>query len=129
MTSSLIATLAMTLQIPLSMFLDVVLRGKIYPLNFYLGSIPMFLSLVFVSFLMKYDDCDPLMKFLKVLYRKFFWNCRRNNIVRWVIFNDIILLIKFWLFFNLLEYKTMNKMSHLLIIVMTIESVAGESKD
>lgn len=84
LTSSLIATLAMTLQIPLAMLLDVILRNKIYPLYFYLGSIPMFLSLIFVSFLMKYDDFDPVLKFFKALYRKFFWNCRRTNIVRFV---------------------------------------------
>jgi len=81
LTSSLIATVAITLTIPFSMILDVILRNKIYPLNFYLGSIPMFLSLIFIAFLMKYEDGDPIMKGLKVIYRKL-WNCRRTNIVR-----------------------------------------------
>ncbi|CAG9800718.1 unnamed protein product [Chironomus riparius] len=81
LTSSLIATVAITLTIPFSMILDVVLRNKVYPLNFYLGSIPMFLSLIFIAFLMKYEDGDPIMKGLKVVYRKI-WNCRRTNIVR-----------------------------------------------
>jgi solute carrier family 35, member F5 len=71
----------MTLQIPISMVLDVILRDKIYPLNFYLGSIPMCLSLVFVAFLMKFDDSDPVLKCLKTVYRKFVV-CRRANIVK-----------------------------------------------
>lgn len=81
MTSTLIATLALTLTIPLSMILDVVIRDKIYPLNFYLGSIPMFLALVFVAFLMKYDDSDPVLKCFKILYRRL-WKCRKTSVVR-----------------------------------------------
>jgi len=80
LTSTLIGTLAMTLQIPISMVLDMLLRDKIYPLNFYLGSIPMFLSLIFVAFLMKFDDSDPVLRCLKVLCRKL-KICRRASIV------------------------------------------------
>lgn len=83
LTSSLIGTLAMTLQIPLAMLLDMIFRKKIYPLMFYLGSLPMFLSLIFVSMLMKYDDCDPVMKFIKLAYRKL-RICRQTSIVRFV---------------------------------------------
>lgn len=81
LTSTLIGTLAMTLQIPISMVLDMILRDKVYPLNFYLGSIPMFLSLIFVAFLMKFDDSDPVLKFLKMIYRKLRY-CRRANVVK-----------------------------------------------
>lgn len=83
LTSTLIGTLAMTLQIPMSMVLDMILRDKIYPLNFYLGSIPMFLSLIFVAFLMKFDDSDPVLRCLKIIYRRL-RHCRRANIVKWV---------------------------------------------
>jgi solute carrier family 35 protein F5 len=81
LTSTLTATLALTLQIPLSMVLDVVIRHKIYPLNFYLGSLPMLLALVFVAFLMKYDDSDPVLKCFKVMYRRL-WKCRKASVVR-----------------------------------------------
>lgn len=71
----------MTLQIPLAMIFDVLLRDKVYPLMFYLGSLPMIISLIFVSFLMKYDDSDPVIKFFKYIYRRF-WTCRRVSTVR-----------------------------------------------
>lgn len=81
LTSTLIGTLAMTLQIPLAMLLDKLLRDKIYPLYFYLGSIPMFMSLIAVAFLMKFDDTDPVLRCLKLVYRKL-WYCRRANVVK-----------------------------------------------
>lgn len=81
LTSSLIGTLAMTLQIPLSMVFDIVLRQKTYPLLFYLGSIPMFLSVIFVALLVKFDDSDPLLRFFKITYRKL-CNLRRKTVVR-----------------------------------------------
>lgn len=81
MTSTLIGTLAMTLQIPISMILDMILRDKIYPLNFYLGSIPMCASLIFVAFLMKFDDSDPVLRGLKTVWRKLRY-CRRANVVK-----------------------------------------------
>lgn len=81
LTSSLVGTVAITLQIPLAMLFDMILHGKSYPLLFYLGSLPMLLSLVLVAFLMKFDDCDPLLKFCKLIYRRL-WHCRKPNIVR-----------------------------------------------
>lgn len=81
LTSTLIGTLAMTLQIPISMILDMILRDKIYPLNFYLGSIPMCASLIFVAFLMKFDDSDPVLRGLKTVWRKLRY-CRRANVVK-----------------------------------------------
>ncbi|XP_055625101.1 solute carrier family 35 member F5 [Toxorhynchites rutilus septentrionalis] len=81
LTSSLIGTVAISLQIPLAMLFDMVLHGKTFPLLFYFGSLPMFLSLIFVAFLVKFDDCDPLLKFFKMIYRRI-WHCRKPNIVR-----------------------------------------------
>lgn len=81
LTSSLFGTLAMSLQIPLSILFDVLLRGKTYSLLFYLGSIPIFLSLILVALLVKNDDNDPVLRFFKILYRKCY-NCRRVNVIR-----------------------------------------------
>uniref|UniRef100_A0A1Q3F5J7 Solute carrier family 35 member F5 n=1 Tax=Culex tarsalis TaxID=7177 RepID=A0A1Q3F5J7_CULTA len=81
LTSSLIGTVAISLQIPLAMLFDMVLHGKTYPPMFYLGSLPMFLSLVFVAFLVKFDDSDPLLKFGKLVYRRL-RHCRKANVVR-----------------------------------------------
>uniref|UniRef100_A0A1L8DF42 Solute carrier family 35 member F5 n=1 Tax=Nyssomyia neivai TaxID=330878 RepID=A0A1L8DF42_9DIPT len=81
LTSSLIGTLAMTFQIPLAMLFDMVLRGKDYPLLFYLGSIPIAFSVIFVALLLKYEDSDPVLKVLKLLYRRICF-MRQPNIVR-----------------------------------------------
>lgn len=81
LTSSLIGTLALTLQIPIAMLFDYFFRGKWYPPLFYLGSIPMVLSLVFVAFLTKNDDSDPLLRFLKTIFRRFIM-CRKTHVVR-----------------------------------------------
>uniref|UniRef100_A0A1B0GIH8 Solute carrier family 35 member F5 n=1 Tax=Lutzomyia longipalpis TaxID=7200 RepID=A0A1B0GIH8_LUTLO len=81
LTSSLIGTLSMTFQIPLAMLFDMVLRGKEYPLLFYLGSIPIAFSVIFVAILLKYEDTDPVLKVLKLLYRKLCF-LRQPSIVR-----------------------------------------------
>lgn len=81
LTSTLVGTLAIALQIPLAMLFDLVLHNKQYPPLFYFGSIPMFLSLVFVAFLVKNDDSDPLLRFFKIIYRKL-WICRKTHVIR-----------------------------------------------
>ncbi|XP_036213865.2 solute carrier family 35 member F5 isoform X1 [Bactrocera oleae] len=81
LTSSLIGTIAMSLQIPLSIVFDVVLKRKPYSPMFYMGSIPIFLALILVALLMRNDDSDPLMRLFKVIYRKL-CRCRKPNIVR-----------------------------------------------
>lgn len=81
LTSSLIGTLAMSLQIPLAIMFDVLLKNKPYSPMFYMGSIPIFVALVLVSLLMRNDDSDPLMKLLKIVYRKV-CGCHKPSIVR-----------------------------------------------
>ncbi|XP_055374302.1 solute carrier family 35 member F5 [Condylostylus longicornis] len=81
LTSSLIGTLSMTLQIPLSMVFDLLIHHKVYSIFLYCGSIPIFLSLVIVTILMKNDDVDPVLKILKICHRKL-CVCRQANIVR-----------------------------------------------
>ncbi|XP_016941031.3 solute carrier family 35 member F5 [Drosophila suzukii] len=81
LTSSLIGTLAMSLQIPLAIMFDVLLKNKPYSPMFYMGSIPIFVALVFVSLLMRNDDSDPLMKLFRIVYRKV-CRCHKPSIVR-----------------------------------------------
>lgn len=59
LTSSLIATLAITLTIPMSMIADVVFKGASYNYWFYIGSIPVLVGFVGVT-LLGVGDWDPL---------------------------------------------------------------------
>ncbi|KAI8039834.1 solute carrier family 35 member F5 [Drosophila gunungcola] len=81
LTSSLIGTLAMSLQIPLAIMFDVLLKNKPYSPMFYMGSLPIFLALILVSLLMRNDDSDPLMKLFRIVYRKL-CRCHKPSIVR-----------------------------------------------
>ncbi|KAL9915071.1 solute carrier family 35 member F5 [Glossina fuscipes] len=81
LTSSLIGTLALSLQIPLSILFDVILKKKSYTPIFYAGSIPIFMALLLAAILMRNDDTDPLMRLLKIIYRKLF-SCKKPSIVR-----------------------------------------------
>uniref|UniRef100_A0A1A9W2D5 Solute carrier family 35 member F5 n=1 Tax=Glossina brevipalpis TaxID=37001 RepID=A0A1A9W2D5_9MUSC len=81
LTSSLIGTLALSLQIPLSILFDVILKKKSYTPIFYAGSIPIFLALLLAAILMRNDDTDPLMRLFKIIYRKLF-SCKKPSIVR-----------------------------------------------
>lgn len=50
---------------------------------YWMGSLGLFFSLLFVVLLMRNDDSDPLMKLFKVIYRKI-CGCRSASIVRYV---------------------------------------------
>ncbi|EZA62149.1 hypothetical protein DMN91_011920 [Ooceraea biroi] len=76
LTSSLIATLAISLTMPMSMIADVLLKKIEYPCIFYLGSIPMLLAFLTVSLLSYYDNWDPVMDLMKRFY---IWICKRNG--------------------------------------------------
>jgi solute carrier family 35 protein F5 len=64
-TSSLVATLAISLTIPLTMFADVLLKDVKYDLLFYVGSVPMFLSFFIVAGLTHMNNWDPILVGLK----------------------------------------------------------------
>lgn len=81
LTSSLTATIAVTLQIPLAILADVIFKDKEFPFLFYMGSLPMCLSLITVAILVKNEDSDPLLRFFKIIYRKA-CHCRRVSVVR-----------------------------------------------
>ena len=71
LTSSLIATLAMSLNIPLTMLADVAVKHISYPVLFYVGSIPMFLSFFAVTLLAHWEEWDPIGQFFKNIIEVF----------------------------------------------------------
>ncbi|EDW60015.1 solute carrier family 35 member F5 isoform X1 [Drosophila virilis] len=81
LTSSLIGTLTMSLQIPLTIAFDVLLKHKPYSSMYWMGSMGLLFALLLVVLLMRNDDSDPLMKLFKVVYRKV-CGCHKPSIVR-----------------------------------------------
>ncbi|XP_064541444.1 solute carrier family 35 member F5 isoform X1 [Drosophila montana] len=81
LTSSLIGTLTMSLQIPLTIAFDVLLKHKPYSSMYWMGSVGLVIALLLVVLLMRNDDSDPLMKLFKVVYRKI-CGCHKPSIVR-----------------------------------------------
>lgn len=81
LTSSLIGTLTMSLQIPLTIAFDVLLKHKPYSSMYWMGSMGLVFALLLVVLLMRNDDSDPLMKLFKVVYRKV-CGCHKPSIVR-----------------------------------------------
>ena len=83
-TSSLVATLAISLTIPLSILADIIWRGKTYGPIFFVGAVPMFFSFFLVAMLTHYEGWDPLLDLCLAVGKK----CRglvnpaaRNNYV------------------------------------------------
>ena len=70
LTSSLMATLSLSLTIPLTMIFDVWFKGVNYPWLIYIGIIPMMISFIFASILTHNDNCNPIRNCLH-------WNCFR----------------------------------------------------
>lgn len=67
LTSSLVATLALSLTIPLTMIADVFIKDVDYSLLFYLGSIPIFIAFFVVTFLTHWENWDPVLVGLRKL--------------------------------------------------------------
>ena len=86
-TSSLIATLSISLTIPLTTFADVLVKKVSYSNLFYIGSIPMFLSFFLVAMVSHWNNWDPILDLLKSAGRKLCKCCggrddqRRRRIV------------------------------------------------
>ncbi|XP_061189405.1 solute carrier family 35 member F5-like isoform X1 [Saccostrea echinata] len=79
LTSSLIATLALSLTIPLTMLADVIWKGVTYNWLFYVGSVPVFLAFFAVSLLTHYETWDPVLLCFKKVLHCF---CRRRLLPR-----------------------------------------------
>ncbi|XP_048775113.2 solute carrier family 35 member F5-like isoform X2 [Ostrea edulis] len=79
LTSSLIATLALSLTIPLTMLTDVFWKGVTYHWMFYVGSVPVFIAFFAVSLLTHYETWDPVLLCFKKILHCF---CRRRLLPR-----------------------------------------------
>lgn len=69
-TSSLIATLAIGLTIPLSIIADIVWRGQTFEPLFLAGVVPMFFSFFVITMLTHYQDWDPVLDLVQYLWRR-----------------------------------------------------------
>ena len=85
LTSSLIATLAISLTIPMSMVADILFKNVSYSTLFYLGTIPMIISFFAVNFLAHYENWDPVMDFFRKIAKDC---CPTRSYHRYGIFMD-----------------------------------------
>ncbi|XP_038047864.1 solute carrier family 35 member F5-like [Patiria miniata] len=90
LTSSLIATLALSLTIPISILLDMYLSRVHFSLLFFVGAVPIFVSFFVISLLNHYNNWDPLWVGIRQLYsilRPYLNSCcwcnrRRKHLLR-----------------------------------------------
>lgn len=75
LTSSLIATLSLSLTIPLTMLADVIFNDTKYSWLFYVGTLPVFFAFFAISFLTHNENWDPLLIGCKKVLHFF---CRRR---------------------------------------------------
>ena len=80
-TSSLLATLAIGLTIPLSILADILWRNRHYETIFVIGVVPMFFSFFVIAMLTHYEDWDPLLDVVKLIWSriKAICCCQRQN--------------------------------------------------
>ena len=62
---SLVATLSISLTVPLSILADIVWKEKRYGPLFFAGAVPMFCSYFIVALLTHFEDWDPLLDLLR----------------------------------------------------------------
>ncbi|KAJ3648667.1 hypothetical protein Zmor_020453 [Zophobas morio] len=79
LTSSLMATISVSLTIPLTMLTDIILKKVAYPSLFYTGTIPMIVAFFAVTILSHYDNWDPVLDVIRCAYLSI---CRRTRFVR-----------------------------------------------
>lgn len=84
LTSSLMATIAMSLTIPMTMLADVLLKKVSYPVLFYTGTIPMLIAFLAVTILSHYENWDPVFNVLRCAYLSI---CRRTRFIRYRFIN------------------------------------------
>ena len=80
-TSSLLATLAIGLTIPLSILADILWRNRHYETIFVIGVVPMFFSFFVIAMLTHYEDWDPLLDVVKLIWSRIraICCCRQGN--------------------------------------------------
>ncbi|KAF5308142.1 hypothetical protein FQR65_LT06321 [Abscondita terminalis] len=79
LTSSLIATVAISLTIPMTMLADIFLKKVSYSYLFYFGTIPVLIAFLSVAILAHYENWDPVFDILRCAYHNV---CRRTRNVR-----------------------------------------------
>ncbi|GAB6030852.1 hypothetical protein CHUAL_007689 [Chamberlinius hualienensis] len=67
LTSSLIATLSLSLVIPMTMAVDMIMKRVNYSPIFFIGTVPVFLAFFATSLLAHYENWDPVMECLQRL--------------------------------------------------------------
>ncbi|XP_013416447.1 solute carrier family 35 member F5 [Lingula anatina] len=65
LTSSLLATLSLSLTIPLTVLADIIFQEKSYTWRFYVGTFPVFLSFFAVTLFSYYENWDPVLLAIK----------------------------------------------------------------
>lgn len=73
------ATVSMSLTIPMTMLTDVLMKKVAYPLLFYAGAVPMLIAFFAVTLLSHYDNWDPVLDALRCAYLSM---CRRTRFTR-----------------------------------------------
>ncbi|ODN05339.1 Solute carrier family 35 member F5 [Orchesella cincta] len=91
LTSSLIATLAISLTIPMSMVADVIFKKVSYSWLFYIGSVPVFFSFFAVTMFTHYENWDPVGSFWKRIWKQC-WPSSSRSTTRYqrVLVNDML---------------------------------------
>ncbi|XP_034943896.1 solute carrier family 35 member F5 [Chelonus insularis] len=79
LTSSLIATLAISLSLPMSVIADVLIGRIEYSYTLYLGIVPVILAFTTACLLSYYDNWDPVIDLFRYLYS---WLSRKNRNIR-----------------------------------------------
>ena len=90
-TSSLIATLSISLTIPLTTFADVLVKKVKYDHLFYIGSIPMFLSFFLVAMVSHWNNWDPILECLSKLCPRCGGRSDRRRIIAESLENESLL--------------------------------------
>lgn len=79
LTSSLIATLSLSLVIPMTMAVDMVMKKVNYNITFLIGTIPVFIAFFATGLLAHYENWDPVKECLKRLLH---FICHRKKTTR-----------------------------------------------
>ena len=70
LTSSLVATLSLSLTVPLTVLADAILWEKTYPWEFFLGMAPILIAFFGSALLAQYDNADPVYDGLHLMIHK-----------------------------------------------------------
>ncbi|XP_037920630.1 solute carrier family 35 member F5 [Hermetia illucens] len=81
LTSSVLGVVVLSMQIPFSVLFELLFtQSKINVFPLCIGSITVLLAVIFLAILTKYGDVDPLLKIIKVLYKKVIDRKRANSV-------------------------------------------------